>query len=163
VLWCYLHGFAIACSQKARAWSYVDGMAGSGVNRIGATNIRLPGSPILGLETQPEFTRCLLMEANPAHFRALRARTARYQGRAIALPGDSNRDLVPAMENQVDPRSPCLCVLDPEGSELQWSTVRDISQFRHGRMPRSRHQWRDVDVVDQTDHHLGQCSRGILR
>lgn len=37
------------------------------------------------------------------------------------------------MGEHIDPRFPCLCVLDPEGSEVHWSTVRDIASFRGGR------------------------------
>lgn len=130
VLWCYLHGFATACSIKARAWYYIDGLAGCGVNRVGATARRLAGSPILALETSPQFDRCLMVESNGAYRRALEHRTAEYKPRAIVEPGDCNRDLVPAMQRHIDPRYPCLCVLDPEGSELEWSTVRDVAEFK---------------------------------
>lgn len=133
VLWCYMHGFATACSGKASRWYYVDGLAGPGVNQIGRGVRRLSGSPLLSLEVKPPFARCLFMDAAKTRCRVLRARTERYGNRAVVVEGDCNGDLVPAMREHVDPHFPCLCVLDPEGSEVHWSTVRDIASFRRGR------------------------------
>jgi three-Cys-motif partner protein len=132
-LWCYMHGFASA-SQKAGRWHYVDGMASFGVNSVGRDLYRLSGSPLLALETRPPFARCLFMDLGITQIRALRERTRRYGSRAVVVQGDSNRDLVPAMREHIYPRwCPCLVVLDPEGSELKWSTVRDIAGFRTGK------------------------------
>ena len=37
------------------------------------------------------------------------------------------------MEATLDPHAPTLCVLDPNGVELKWSTIDSVSRFRFGR------------------------------
>jgi three-Cys-motif partner protein len=128
ILWCYLLAFVVA-TRKAGRRHYIDGMAGPGVNRTEAG--RFVGSPLLALEVDdPPFDRCLLMDQGEKEIRALEHRTASYGGRAVVRRGDTNRDLVPLMQAELERFRPAICVLDPEGADLHWDTVRGVADFR---------------------------------
>ncbi len=62
ILECYFHGFCVACSGRAHRWYYVEGFAGSGVNRIETTGDLVWGSAMLALDAEPAFTTCVLLE-----------------------------------------------------------------------------------------------------
>jgi three-Cys-motif partner protein len=128
----YASGFGVACSKKSRQWYYVDGFAGCGVNEIEGTGELLAGSPLLGLEAEPAFTRCALMDSGARNVTTLKKRTAIYGDRAVVERGDANVDLLRLMHEVVNPGRPCLCLLDPEGIELDWQTIEAISRFRKG-------------------------------
>lgn len=129
---CYLNAFARACSRKAQQWYFVDGFAGPGINKITQTNELVWGSPLLGLKTIPPFHQCVFMDYGRAEAEALRARTAFAGSRATVALGDVNSDLVPLMGDILDRRAPCLCLLDPEGTELKWTTIEGLAGFRRG-------------------------------
>jgi three-Cys-motif partner protein len=73
------------------------------------------------------------MDSGRRQVEALRARTAAFGERAIVRRGDCNRDLLPSMREMIDPRYPCLCLLDPEGMEVDWATIEALSTFRTGK------------------------------
>jgi three-Cys-motif partner protein len=128
---CYAHGFAIA-SQRERRWYCIDGFAGPGVITLKGSGLRVPGAPLIALRTQPEFRRCIMLEQNRIAVEALRARTAEFGDRAVVERGNVNVDLVPLIYTHAARSQPCLCVLDPEGAELQWATVAAIADFKRG-------------------------------
>jgi three-Cys-motif partner protein len=126
----YDPAFVGACRRWGEAY-YVDGLAGSGVNRISAEHGRLIwGSPTIALRTQPGFTRCMFLEKDPARAAALDHRTAAFADRRVVEQGEVNTHLLPLMRRYVPPKAPVLVVLDPYGMELAWSTVREIANFR---------------------------------
>lgn len=129
----YLRAFGRACSKKAPTFYFADGFSGPGINRIRDTAELVPGSPLLALESEPQFAKCLLMDLGEQNIQTMEARTARYGERALVRKGDCNVDLVPAMQDALDQRNPCFCLLDPEGSELGWDTVSGVARFRRGR------------------------------
>ncbi len=72
----YDPAFGTAC-QSWGEWFYVDGLAGSGVNRIGEEGGRLIwGSPVISLRAQPPVANCLFLEQDAARAAALDHRTA---------------------------------------------------------------------------------------
>lgn len=127
IIWRYLRAFSHAC-KKAPAHHFVDAFSGPGVNLIGEE--RVAGSPILGLEADPPFSSCLLLEYDSDVVDVLRQRTQRYGTRANVIRGDCNVDLLPAMRESLGPWDPALVLLDPEGTELSWHTVVDIARFK---------------------------------
>ncbi len=131
ILACYDHAFGVAYRGAGR-WYYVEGFAGSGVQAIQGRGRRVPGSALIALRTEPQFRRCLLVERNRLAAEALGSRTAEFGDRALVLRGDANAELVPAMQIHVSRSHPCLCVLDPEGADLDWSTVAAVADFRSG-------------------------------
>jgi len=127
----YFRFFNIA-SQKSGTRSYVDGFAGPGLNWIQARGRYVYGSPLLAARTnKPQFTNLLLMEQHSASKAALQARFP-HDPRVRVLEGDCNESLVPAMHQWLSRRAPTLCVLDPNGVELRWNTVEQVSAFRQG-------------------------------
>ena len=118
-------------TQKASVTNYVEGFAGHGLNQIRDNNQFVYGSALLAARSQPGFTSLLLLEKDTAAFNALKARLSNYPS-ALVRAGDCNERLVGEMAALLDPRAPTLCVLDPNGVELKWSTVEQISQFRSG-------------------------------
>lgn len=126
IIWRYLPAFANAC-QRAPGFHFIDGFSGPGVNLIEGE--RVAGSPLLALEASPEFPSCLLMEYDDVALEALAARTHAY-GRALVRKGDCNADLVPVMREVLGDWDPGLVLLDPEGTELAWTTVEAIAGFK---------------------------------
>jgi three-Cys-motif partner protein len=127
IVWRYLLAFANAC-QRAPAFHFVDGFSSLGVNLIGSK--RVSGSPLLALEAEPVFSSCLLMDLDEETVDVLRQRTAKYGDRAKVRQGDCNVDLVPAMGEVLGAWDPGLVLLDPEGTELAWSTVEAVARFK---------------------------------
>jgi three-Cys-motif partner protein len=127
----YLQGFAVA-SRRARRWYLVDGFAGPGVFTLRGTGRRVPGTPLSGLRVEPQARRCVMLERNRIAAEALRTRTAEFGDRAVVEHGNANADLVPLIYTHVARSQPCLCVLDPEGSPLEWATVAAIADFKRG-------------------------------
>ncbi len=119
-------------STKARIRNYVDGFAGPGLNRIRNTDTFIHGSGVLAARSSPQFTRLLLMDQNASALDALEKRLGRDR-RVRTLPGDCNALLADEMAARLDPFAPTLCVLDPNGVELKWTTVESVSKFRSGR------------------------------
>lgn len=90
------------------------------------------GSPLLAARiNRPQFTNLLLMEQNGTARAALQARFP-HDPRVRILEGDCNESLVPAMHQWLNRHAPTLCVLDPNGVELRWTTVEQVSKFREG-------------------------------
>ena len=116
-------------AQRSRVRNYVDGFAGHGLNRIRNEDRFVYGSPWIA--AQSGFTDLLLMEQNGTACDALQDRLGHYPRTRVLL-GDCNERLAEEMRDSLNPRAPTLCVLDPNGVELKWSTVEQISQFRSG-------------------------------
>jgi three-Cys-motif partner protein len=127
----YCHEFGEA-SRGAGRWYFVDGFAGPGINVIRGSGVRALGSPLIALRTDPEFRRAVLLEQNRIAHTALRARTVEFGDRALAERGNANTDLLDLMRLNVDRHHPVLCVLDPEGADLEWSTIMGIADFKRG-------------------------------
>jgi three-Cys-motif partner protein len=121
-----------AAWQGAGRWYYLDGFAGSGVHAIQGSGRRVPGTALIALRTEPQFRRCVLVEANRVAADTLRTRTAGYGDRAVVERGSANAELVPLMYSHVSRTHPCLCMLDTEGADLEWSTVSAVADFKRG-------------------------------
>jgi three-Cys-motif partner protein len=128
----YTIEFAKICDRHAPSFHFIDGFAGPGVNRLRNTSELYWGSPMIALRTKPPFSRCLLLEYTKRGYEALSARTSSFGERASVHRGDSNSRLIPLMQNEINHRAPSLCVLDPEGSELEWPTVVGVAEFKRG-------------------------------
>jgi three-Cys-motif partner protein len=129
---CYVNGFSLACSGQA-TWQVVDGFAGPGVNRIKATGELVWGTPMVCAAASPEVPAILAMDLGIAEIEALTARSWDFRDRVTVRRGDVNHDLLPAMRDELSPTAPTLCILDPEGMELDFETIGAISEFRRGR------------------------------
>lgn len=126
----YLKAFATAC-QSVGGGIFVDGLAGPGMCRVQDAVFPpefVHGSSLIALQTRPMLERCLSIEKGPNEAKVLRERSAPFGERAIVKQGDVNSDLVPLIEKYVG-GAPCFCLLDPEGSELDWSTIAALASI----------------------------------
>ena len=85
------------------------------------------GSPLLALRTEPNFAKCVALEIRPTNVRVLNSRAQPHSGRSIIRQGDVNVVLPGLIQQEVPVRSPCFCLLDPQGTELHWSTVASVA------------------------------------
>lgn len=120
-------------------------MAGPGLNGLPDGSFVL-GSTLVALRAEPRFTRCIAVEKDASAFEALEQRVSSYGRRAITVPGDCNRDLVPVMQRYVPEGAATLVFLDPEGYQLDFATIRQVSEFRPG--PRKPELLVLVDTAD---------------
>lgn len=126
ILHLYFQAFTSA-SAKASGGVYVDGLAGPGACSLRgaiARPFRVWGSPMLALKAEPSFQKCIFVEINTANARALGQRISAFGERATVLEGDVNSLLPDIIGNRVHRLAPCFCLLDPEGMELNWSTIQ---------------------------------------
>lgn len=125
ILLLYFEGFTRACVRAGDTY-YVDGLAGPGICRIRAAQAapyQVWGSPLVALRTEPLFSRCIFLDINARSTATLSARVSSYGRRALVRQGDVNQVLPQILRSDVPGAAPCFCLLDPEGTELDWSTI----------------------------------------
>lgn len=132
ILSAYLPAYGRAC-KTAGQFFFVDAMAGSGLCHIKDTDEFLRGSTLLALNSLPPFSVCLSLEKDARNAAALRSRTERFGPQAVVLEADCNLELGEAMRSHIPRRSPTFVLLDPEGTELDWTTVQAAAAHRLGR------------------------------
>ncbi|MDO8613881.1 MAG: three-Cys-motif partner protein TcmP [Dehalococcoidia bacterium] len=115
-------------TQIVKGGYYVDGMAGPGICEVkDVPQTRFVwGSPLLALRTQPGFERCWFVELDKKNKEALETRTSAIPRRSEVQLGDVNV-LVPRIVGEVRRTAPCFCFLDPEATEVHWSTVDQVA------------------------------------
>ncbi len=131
----YINAFETSMRDKWKIRYYIDLLCGPGKNKIRGTDTVIPGSPLIALTTRYPFTHYVFVDNDPENIRALQqrcsalSRTSRMQ--ITFLTGDCNV-LVDEIVNQIQPvagKSLNLAFLDPEGLELQWSTVEKLARL----------------------------------
>lgn len=127
VLKMYDPAMTTAC-KRAPNVIYAEGFAGPGLNTIDGKT--LPGSPIIALTTRPRFEKCIFVEKDPKTAASLAAATSSFGDRSLVFQGDCNVDLPALLRAHVTPFNPALCVLDPEGFELNYSTIVEIAEVK---------------------------------
>jgi three-Cys-motif partner protein len=125
----YLPKFAELCTEKAHGWYFVDGFAGNGANRSPGFELA-KGSALLGVGQEPAAARSILIELKSADAATLRERCRPFGDRVEVLEGDCNHLLPAALVTLPNRHLPAFCVLDPEGLELDWTTVEACAQRR---------------------------------
>lgn len=128
---CYVPTFVRAC-QKAPTVQLVDAFAGFGLNRFADNGEVRRGTTLIALNADPGPTRVLAVDKGSQEVEALSRRCASFGQRAVVRRGDANRDLVPLMSEQLEPRAPTLSLFDPEGTELEFSTLEQVAAWKHG-------------------------------
>lgn len=125
----YLPRFAKLCTDKAGGWYYLDGFAGKGANRIRGWGLS-KGTALVGVLTEPFAKAALLIEKNEPDYLILAERTAPYRDRVVVSHGDANLLISEEINQFRDRNLPALCVLDPEGLELDWQTIETCATRR---------------------------------
>ncbi len=126
----YLPSFAAICSKQAGGWYFFDGFAGSGVNAIQGEEW-YKGSALIGLSVSPAATGAILIEQDRPQADALATRASGYATPAHIEHGNANTTTTALLREHFGNRHlPGFCVLDPEGLELAWDTVRAVANHR---------------------------------
>jgi three-Cys-motif partner protein len=128
----YLKQFARA-SQKSWHRYYIDGFAGCGHGIDPMTGETYDGSARLCFDVEPAFTRCFLIENDPARVEKLRGLEA-IHANARVIEGDVNEKIMEAL-GEIEPQAATIAFLDPEGTELQWKTVEALAAHKVGHSP----------------------------
>lgn len=117
--------------RVAGSGTYIDGFAGEGVAKIGGV-IR-PSSAQIALESGA-FRQLFLVELNTTLASRLEARVAEHReaNRCFVLPGDCNTVIVDQLLSGevVDRSRPCFAFLDPDSTQLSWSTVDALARYK---------------------------------
>jgi three-Cys-motif partner protein len=140
----YLWSYSVIQNiHHAGRFGYVDALAGPGIldlrvprkeHQSALTAGPLPGelalgSPLLALSNHPHYPIVRLVEESPQPFRALSTRVDHYYpGRAELSRGDCNSLLPGVASSLVNVVDNALFLLDPEGLEVQFATIRRIKE-----------------------------------
>jgi three-Cys-motif partner protein len=112
--------------------TYLDGFAGQG--RITVDGVERPGSAAIAMQSGAFKTMRFYERADNAGrlSRWLTADARPTQARrCTVIPGDSNKNLLSDLTEQTVPKAkPCLAVLDPDSTQLNWSTVAALAAYK---------------------------------
>lgn len=122
----YIPAF-LRATKKARGRYYVDGFAGPGTNRIDGRERN--GSPLIALNADVGATGYFFVERSPDSFEKLQKVVSEHpRGSKVSLYQDDFNRKVSEILSQIPDRAPTFFFLDPEGLELEFETVRQISR-----------------------------------
>lgn len=134
ILESYLDAFAKA-TKRAGGWYALDLFAGPGLNWSEIRDSARDSSPTIALKAgSPEAIKVVAAESYPKSFEALQARTRQYGDRIQLFNGDAN-ELISEMLAQIPKKAPTFAFLDPEGSELDWQTIKVVSDHKRNHSP----------------------------
>jgi three-Cys-motif partner protein len=125
----YLKQFAKASAKSYHRY-YIDGFAGCGQGIDPSTGEQYDGSARLCFDVEPPFTRCFLIENDPARAATLGDLADVYRN-ARVIPGDVNARIEEALA-EIEPQAATFAFLDPEGTQLHWDTVRRLAEHKRG-------------------------------
>lgn len=118
---------------------YIDLFAGCGKVEHRQTGEIRNGSPLIALELNPGFRRCLFVESEPTACQSLQEYLDSYppdvQARAQVFHGDCNAEIDDVLA-QVPQTNPVFAFLDPYSHELWWTTVAKLAD--HKKAPRRK-------------------------
>ncbi|MCC7366172.1 MAG: three-Cys-motif partner protein TcmP [Dehalococcoidia bacterium] len=130
----YLPAFSRLCTDKAGGWYFLDGFAGNGVNSSPGFPLA-KGTALLGAVQEPVAQHAVLVEKDERDAAVLALRTSALGPRVEVLCGDTNQIVGQVLTRFENRRLPGICVLDPEGLELDWATVEACASQRQGKYP----------------------------
>lgn len=132
ILGAYLDGFARAC-KSVGTWYALDAFAGGGLNISKTSGQEIKGSPLIALEAQPPKAALVVAcEKHDGARAALEIRSAPYGSRVHIEPGDANERIKDLLA-LIPTGAPSFAFLDPEGSELAWTTVEAVAAHKDKR------------------------------
>ncbi|MEJ5224761.1 MAG: three-Cys-motif partner protein TcmP [Anaerolineales bacterium] len=137
----YIHTFET--SMRHRPWRrriFIDLFSGPGKCIVEGTNEYFLGSPLLALTTEHPFTDYFFVDTDQRNVEALKTRSSSTnlpENRVRCWVGDANQKVRAIVKEikEIDSQfikdmwpSLNLAFLDPEGLELDWSTVAELAQ-----------------------------------
>ncbi len=113
---------------------FIDLFAGPGKNQVETTEEIFLGSPLLALLAKYPFVKYYYSDLNSENVAALKQRciATPHSDLVQIYPKDANKivSTIVADIKQYYPHSLCLAFLDPEGLELEWSTIVALGSLR---------------------------------
>ena len=130
----YIDIFETSMRSKWHQRNYIDLFAGPGKNVRKDTGEILLGSPILSLRTRYPFTGYFFADLDPSNVKALEQRcSASPLSDLVHIYNENANRIVSVVVSsiqQFSTHSLNLAFLDPEGLELEWSTVAQLGTLR---------------------------------
>lgn len=130
----YIDIFETSMRLKWPERNYIDLFSGPGKIKIKTTGQILLGSPLLALTTQYPFFQYYFSDNNPQNTKALELRCSASLHSDLVKIYLENANLIiktiVANIRQYSPRSLNLAFLDPDGLELEWSTLAHLGTLR---------------------------------
>ena len=134
----YLARFTTA-SKRASTTVYLDLFAGSVDNLRRDDNTRhFTGSTVRAMETIPPFTHLRFFEVSQQALKLRSDLSARFpdDDRYVVIDGDCNVTISRALHDlrvQGLDFSPTFCFIDPDGLDVDWSTLSTVASFKNSR------------------------------
>ncbi len=130
----YIDIFETSMRLKWPQRNYIDLFSGTGKNSIRETKEIILGSPLVALTTKHPFEGYYFSDCNKDNILALNTRcnASEYYNRVHIYTADANQ-IVNTIVDQIKkfyPPSLNLAFLDPDGLELEWSTVAKLVELR---------------------------------
>ncbi|MCY4257485.1 MAG: three-Cys-motif partner protein TcmP [bacterium] len=150
----YLTAFAQA-AKSAPNRVYIDAFAGDPDNIIEGTNREFVGSAKLALGVSPSFTHLRFFEKKSSRAQALRKLASSYcKSEVQVVEGDCNQQLASVL-NKLPKQAPTFAFLDPDGMELQWSTIRAVADHKR--------RYAEQTGRSKVEMWILFCTSGIVR
>jgi three-Cys-motif partner protein len=125
----YKGGGFLKATMRAGKRYYLDLFAGSGECEM-EDGQRFDGSPLIAAKGSPSFTHMSWVDANARNAASLRAHATDFPSCSITVvEGDAN-SVVGTILSTLPQQFPVLAFLDPEGSELHWSTIQQLARHK---------------------------------
>jgi three-Cys-motif partner protein len=112
--------------------AFIDLFGGPGRCCVRGTRADLiDGSPLIALgQTEAPFSKVIVCDLDHENVEALRARTAQYAERAVAIEGDCNQ-LIDQIVNEIPPYGFNIALIDPfSAGQLHFETIRKLAMFK---------------------------------
>lgn len=141
----YLPAFTRASSNKAPKTLYLDLFAGGDRNLSRRTGEEISGSPRVALDTVPRFSKVVLFELQNQADRLRAALELDYPERDLqVVPGDCNETVGPVLKSLIAGDwnwSPTFALIDQQAAEIRWTTLEQLSTFKHQRCRYKTELW----------------------
>jgi three-Cys-motif partner protein len=124
----YLGQFAVA-AKGAPNRVYLDAFGGETINVLKGTDRQFPGSAELALGVAPPFTHVRLFEKHAARAASLRSLPRSPVTDLEVIEGDCNAEIARVLAG-LPVGAPTFAFLDPDGMELNWSTIQRIADHK---------------------------------
>jgi three-Cys-motif partner protein len=121
----------LAAQPFSRGHAYIDAFAGAGTHLSKTTGELVTGSPMIAVQTRPEFTDLYFVDLDGTRVDELRKLTE-GDARVHVLHGDCNeillREVFPRCRYEDYRRA--LCVLDPYSLNVSWEVLATAGQMK---------------------------------
>lgn len=142
----YISAYLIA-TKSIKTKYYIDGFSGTGKCVLCTENCKsrgskcncgkgkeIDGSVLIAVRQPDKFSRYFLCELGPKNCRelseCLKKESPSNSDLVEVINGDCNVE-IPRILGGLNRYSSCLTLLDPEGPELDWNTIVELSKFKH--------------------------------